>query len=106
MAELQEAGDDVLIPASQEGVRELRNLASLNRAVWIWGPVVEKPPQRGEHYEIRLHSGVVEDSVFWNVTLCLNVFPDVSKERSAFMCEAQAALERRAFLRCWLFFVD
>jgi len=48
-------------------------------------------------YEIRLHSGVVEDSVCWSVTLHINVFPDDSKERNAFMCTAQAFLEKKPF---------
>jgi hypothetical protein len=43
------------------------------------GSVVEKPPSKVEQCEIRPHGGVVEDSVYWNVTLCINVFPNVPK---------------------------
>ena len=46
-------------------------------------------------YEIRLHSDVVEDSVCWSVTY-INEFPDVSMEPNAFMCTAQAFLEKNS----------
>lgn len=107
MSELQEAGDDVLTTVyRRRTIRELRSFASLARSFLEMG--VRRWKASPQKWIIRntfaqrccwgLSSGM------WRyVSMC---FPTFRKERSAFMCTAQAFLERTAFLRCWLFFVD
>jgi hypothetical protein len=108
MAELQEAGDDVLIPVyRRRKVRELRSFASLTRRVLdMGGPSLKSLPieMSNTKYVCTAVLLRIQSCEMWRyVSLG---FPTFRKERSAFTCTAQAFLERTAFLRCWLFFVD